>query len=225
MDRIERSLSLLEEKEKETTREPRFCVPGVKRRPPLSKRAVQLMENWYHSNLHHPYPSATVCEALALSGSISVDQVKKWFGNKRSRQCNTRPRSEIAKRKFRSRHGLQDSALYRVVDLNTFLWFWLVLVAKDVLLAFMKCFCLYLVVCYLLLIEIKVWNDKTFCVFHWLFLNKTVFYEHLKKVMRSSEVCACVWTHILRNLWQITLNVYFKWNIEDWHQPLPVDNR
>lgn len=121
MDRVEKSLALLEEKEQETIKQSRISVPGVKRRPPLTKRAVQFMESWYRSNLHHPYPSATVCEALALSGSISVDQVKKWFGNKRSRQCNTRPRSEIAKRKFRSRHGLKDSTLLRAIDLSAYM--------------------------------------------------------------------------------------------------------
>lgn len=114
MDRIEKSLSLLEEKERHIVNHTRNTVPGVKKRPPLSKRSVKLMESWYLANLHHPYPSATVCEALALSGGITIEQVKKWFGNKRSRKCNTRSRSEIAKRKFRSRHALQDSSLLAI---------------------------------------------------------------------------------------------------------------
>ena len=116
MDRIEKSLGLLEEKERQTVYKSSNSVPGVKKRPPLSKRAVKLMESWYLANLHHPYPSATVCEALALSGGINIEQVKKWFGNKRSRKCNTRPRSEIAKRKFRCRHGFQDNTLLRAID-------------------------------------------------------------------------------------------------------------
>ena len=118
MDRIEKSLGLLEEKERQTVYQATSWVPGVKRRPPLSKRAVKLMESWYQANLHHPYPSATVCEALALSGAITVEQVKKWFGNKRSRKCNTRPRSEIAKRKYRCRQGLQDCDLLRAIDFS-----------------------------------------------------------------------------------------------------------
>lgn len=117
IDRVDKSLSLLEEKKKKATEnQTNYFVPGVKRRPPLSKRAVKLMESWYQANLHHPYPSTTVCEALALSGNISVEQVKKWFGNKRSRKSNTKPRSEIAKRKFRSRHGIQEYDLLRAIE-------------------------------------------------------------------------------------------------------------
>ncbi|XP_046555152.1 homeobox protein ceh-20-like [Haliotis rubra] len=117
IDRVEKSLSLLEEKEKKSVEnQTNFLVPGVKRRPPLSKRAVQLMEGWYQSNLHHPYPSAIVCESLAVAGNVTVDQVKKWFGNKRNRSSNTRTRSEIAKRKFRNRHGIQEYDILRALE-------------------------------------------------------------------------------------------------------------
>ncbi|XP_046575191.1 uncharacterized protein LOC124283204 [Haliotis rubra] len=117
IDRVEKSLSLLEEKEKKSVEnQMNFLVPGVKRRPPLSKRAVQLMEGWYQSNLHHPYPSAIVCESLAVAGNVTVDQVKKWFGNKRNRSSNTRTRSEIAKRKFRNRHGIQEYDILRALE-------------------------------------------------------------------------------------------------------------
>ncbi|XP_067681325.1 uncharacterized protein [Haliotis asinina] len=117
IDRVEKSLSLLEETEKKNVENrTNLLVPGVKRRPPLSKRAVQLMEAWYQSNLHHPYPSAIVCESLAVAGNVTVDQVKKWFGNKRNRSSNTRTRSEIAKRKFRSRHWIQDYDILRALE-------------------------------------------------------------------------------------------------------------
>ncbi|XP_071079254.1 uncharacterized protein [Haliotis cracherodii] len=117
IDRVEKSLSLLEEKEKKSMEiQMNIHVPGVKRRPPLSKRAVQLMEGWYQSNLHHPYPSAIVYESLAVAGNVTVEQVKKWFGNKRNRNSNTRTRSEIAKRKFRNRHGIQEYHILRALE-------------------------------------------------------------------------------------------------------------
>ncbi|XP_048259422.1 uncharacterized protein LOC125384410 [Haliotis rufescens] len=117
IDRVEKSLSLLEEKEKKSMEiQMNTLVPGVKRRPPLSKRAVQLMEGWYQSNLHHPYPSAIVYKSLAVAGNVTVEQVKKWFGNKRNRNSNTRTRSEIAKRKFRNRHGIQEYHILRALE-------------------------------------------------------------------------------------------------------------
>lgn len=92
MDRVERSVTLLEDKDKQACR-------VVKPRPLLSKRAVKLMEDWYKEHLEHPYPNSSAIEELAEAGKISIEQVKKWFANKRNRSNNTRTLTEIAKKK------------------------------------------------------------------------------------------------------------------------------
>lgn len=55
----------------------------------LSQRAVDMMEQWYHINFHHPYPSEHVVKYIAQQGGITVAQVKKWMANKRVRSYNT----------------------------------------------------------------------------------------------------------------------------------------
>ena len=102
MERVQASLKLLEDSKQPTATSPWNL--HIRHRPTLSKKSIELMEYWYETNLIHPYPSATVTEAMALAGNISVDQVKKWFGNKRNRGGNTRSLTEIAKRKHRLRH-------------------------------------------------------------------------------------------------------------------------
>ena len=55
----------------------------------LNSKAVELMEQWYRDNVHHPYPSHQVIRYLANAGDIAVTQIKKWMANKRVRSCNT----------------------------------------------------------------------------------------------------------------------------------------
>lgn len=92
MDRVERSVELLENADKEN--KPAGKIP--KPRPHLSKSAVRLMEKWYSENTDHPYPDNTTIELLANTGNIGIEQVKKWFANKRNRSQNTRTLTEIA---------------------------------------------------------------------------------------------------------------------------------
>lgn len=94
MDRVERSVELLENSNKENK-----LNKGTKLRPHLSKDAVRLMEHWYQQNLNHPYPTNSVIEMLAQAGNIGIEQVKKWFANKRNRSSNTRSLTEIAMQK------------------------------------------------------------------------------------------------------------------------------
>ena len=47
------------------------------------------MEEWYRQNFDHPYPSDAEVEQLACTGGITVNQVKKWMANKRTRTHNT----------------------------------------------------------------------------------------------------------------------------------------
>ena len=94
MDRVERSVELLENSNKENKVNK---VP--KMRPHLNKEAIRLMEHWYSQNLDHPYPTSTAIEMLAHAGNIGIEQVKKWFANKRNRNSNTRSLTEIAMQK------------------------------------------------------------------------------------------------------------------------------
>ena len=97
MDRVEQSLTLLEESLRPHPK--KKMVRVVKPRPLLSKKAVRIMETWYDENLDHPYPTTEAYDLIAADGEISVEQVKKWFANKRNRSHNTRTLTEIAKKK------------------------------------------------------------------------------------------------------------------------------
>ncbi|KAH3814865.1 hypothetical protein DPMN_143379 [Dreissena polymorpha] len=93
MDRVEKSVRLLEDADKENKSKTKAAA---KTRPHLNKEAIQLMEGWYSQNQDHPYPTSTTIELLAHSGNIGIEQVKKWFANKRNRNQNTRSLTEIA---------------------------------------------------------------------------------------------------------------------------------
>ena len=96
MDRVEQSVVLLENSNKEN----KFMnIKGGKPRPHLNKEAVKIMEDWYEQNFDHPYPSSATYDMLAIRGNVGVEQVKKWFANKRNRTHNTRTLTEIAMKK------------------------------------------------------------------------------------------------------------------------------
>jgi hypothetical protein len=59
MERVEKSLSLLEESTTVVT------MQHIKPRPHLSKRAIRFMEDWYETHLEHPYPTGSVIDDLA----------------------------------------------------------------------------------------------------------------------------------------------------------------
>jgi len=93
IDRVEKSVSLLEG----TDRENKNCVN--KSRPLLSRNAIKFMLDWYNAHLDYPYPTTETTAQIARMANISVEQVKKWFANKRNRSCNTKKLSDIANRK------------------------------------------------------------------------------------------------------------------------------
>ena len=73
------------------------AIKQRKGRPkPLNDQAVRIMTNWYERHIEHPYPNASAAEVLAKTGNITVEQVKKWFANKRMRSANTKPQREMA---------------------------------------------------------------------------------------------------------------------------------
>lgn len=70
-----------------------------KRKGVLNPIAVRIMTSWYVNNSEHPYPSYESAEIMAKAGDITVEQVKKWFANRRRRCNNTKPMKEIAERR------------------------------------------------------------------------------------------------------------------------------
>ena len=85
--------------------------------PDINALASRVMNKWYERNHQWPYPKIRTCEIIAEETHITVDQVKKWFQNKRQRDNNTRPKSEIAQlRKEKEKSGLttqQEEELLR----------------------------------------------------------------------------------------------------------------
>jgi len=56
-----------------------------KRRRSLSKRATDLLNQWFFEHIHDPYPSDEEKSMLAAQCVLSMNQVNNWFGNKRIR--------------------------------------------------------------------------------------------------------------------------------------------
>ena len=54
----------------------------------LPKHAVTLMETWYMENLENPYPPRETTVIMATEGGVTVEQIRKWFANKRNRSRN-----------------------------------------------------------------------------------------------------------------------------------------
>ena len=96
IDRVEESLDNLSSKRS-------LFPPTTRNRPAMSRQSLSVLEEWYQLHLEHPYPTASQVEFLASRSKLNTEQVKKWFGNKRSRSKNTRSLTEIAKVKRRQR--------------------------------------------------------------------------------------------------------------------------
>ncbi|XP_053384901.1 uncharacterized protein LOC128550258 [Mercenaria mercenaria] len=56
----------------------------------LPKHAVKVMQTWYEENLENPYPSREVTLSMASEGGVTVEQIRKWFANKRNRSRNNK---------------------------------------------------------------------------------------------------------------------------------------
>ena len=63
---------------------------------PLNAVAVRILSSWYDRNKSHPYPSYETCEVMGKASNVTVEQVKKWFANRRMRERNTKPLKQIA---------------------------------------------------------------------------------------------------------------------------------
>lgn len=75
---------------------------------PLNPVATSIMTNWYNRHEEHPYPSYEAAEVMAKAGNVTVEQVKKWFANRRRRAGNTKTLTEVAQRRKRVRQQSCD---------------------------------------------------------------------------------------------------------------------
>lgn len=56
-----------------------------KKRRSLSKKATEVLNNWFFNHLNDPYPSDEEKMMLASLCGLTLNQVNNWFGNKRIR--------------------------------------------------------------------------------------------------------------------------------------------
>jgi hypothetical protein len=130
----------------------------MRSRPVLSKKAIQIMEAWYHDNINHPYPNHSTIKNMAQQASLKEEQVRKWFGNKRNRCRNARPYNK--KQKLTTAH------------VQCMLWFCncaiIVIINRKVLFyELFFCYCYMKYECLLLF-----WNKKKNCtLLLFLFFN------------------------------------------------------
>jgi len=130
--RIEHSLNLIEQRIAQPKPQKRPDVttalsdepsssPDIKTSPKSADTnniALRIMNNWYERNSEHPYPSYDTAEVMAKAGGITVEQVKKWFANKRLRLGNTKHITQIAKRRKRARTVSKDDILLTGASLS-----------------------------------------------------------------------------------------------------------
>jgi len=73
----------------------RFLDARRKRRN-FSKKATEILNEYFNTHLANPYPSEETKEELARQCGITVAQVNNWFGNKRIRYKKSMTRAGIA---------------------------------------------------------------------------------------------------------------------------------
>ena len=143
INRIQHSLQLLEQKQQlqktskcqrsvnkrvtATTTKP-VCNSDAESKPdnqrkhnkfkPLNSVAVRILSSWYQRNKEHPYPSHKTCEVMGKASNISVEQVKKWFSNRRMREGNTKHLSQIAARRKRVRTESSDIPVTKIMKIE-----------------------------------------------------------------------------------------------------------
>ena len=61
------------------------CLDARRRRRNFSKKASDILNEFFFANVRHPYPSEEDKQELAKKCGITVSQVCNWFGNKRIR--------------------------------------------------------------------------------------------------------------------------------------------
>ena len=67
---------------------------------------VQILNRWYLRNYHFPYPTENIFNIVSEATGLSVNQVNKWYSNRRQRDENVKTAGERAQlRKERAQLG------------------------------------------------------------------------------------------------------------------------
>ena len=86
-------------------------VPRVKKTAkrivgtPFNNTTTAILERWYDNNKQHPYPSYDTSASLAQSTGLTVEQVKKWFSNRRMRSRSAKSWMAIKEQRELTRSG------------------------------------------------------------------------------------------------------------------------
>ena len=71
-----------------------------------NSQAVQIMDKWYTRNYHFPYPTQRILDIISEATGLSVNQVNKWYSNRRQRDGNVKTAGERTQlRKERAQRG------------------------------------------------------------------------------------------------------------------------
>ena len=88
--------------------------PGTKNTNKIGKipaGAILWMTSWYDQHADHPYPTRAELSVLAETCGISVEQVRKWFYNRRQRLGDVKTMGQIVNQRKRARTEDQDDIL------------------------------------------------------------------------------------------------------------------
>lgn len=62
-----------------------YIADNGRKKKVLPHRTTKLLNEWFEKHLDHPYPTIEEKRELSVRGDITVEQVTRWFANKRSR--------------------------------------------------------------------------------------------------------------------------------------------
>merc|ERR1712223_985387 len=85
----------------------RFLDARRKRRN-FSKKATEILNEYFYSHLANPYPSEEAKEELASKCSITISQVSNWFGNKRIRYKKNICKAQEEANTFATKKALEN---------------------------------------------------------------------------------------------------------------------
>ena len=86
----------------------RFLDNRRKRRN-FTKKATEILNEYFYSNLSNPYPSEEVKEELARKANITVSQVSNWFGNKRIRYKKNITKAQEEANQYATKRAIQQA--------------------------------------------------------------------------------------------------------------------
>ena len=81
----------------------RYIAENGRKKKRLPQKATKLLNEWFEQHFDNPYPSEEEKKTLSTRCEITLEQVARWFANKRSRNKTKTVRETIPRRSNRSR--------------------------------------------------------------------------------------------------------------------------